>query len=275
MGQMDDTPRGAVMDSTERLERLAADLAYALGGDDLNCVFQPIMDLRTGDIHTVEVLARWVHPDLGSIGPAEFVRIAEGSELIHALGRRVLEMAVDALRSFGDHGPAVSINVTARELAREDYSTSVLATLAAADVDAHRLVIELSESAFRQAPEAVLRTLRRLRAFGVRVAMDDLWSGLMAVTLGELPIDIVKLDGSVVDDLREDGDDVRVSTAIRMAKALAIELIAEEVETPHQCVRLLELGCQFAQGFALAPPGPASAIAARVREDEEMRALLI
>jgi EAL domain-containing protein (putative c-di-GMP-specific phosphodiesterase class I) len=231
-------------------------------------LYQPIVDLDTGEIVAVEALARWAHPERGTIGPDVFIPIAERTGAIGRLGRWVLtEATAQAARWHRElgHRLYVSVNLSPLQL-RPDLVAEVRATLDRAGLDPQDLVLELTESALVQESDSVA-VLSALRDLGIRVAVDDFGTGYSSLRyLARLPVDVLKLDRCFVAELDGDPRGAAVAEAvIRLAHALALETVAEGIEEPEQAAELRRLGYRTGQGYHFARPMPADSVAALLR----------
>jgi diguanylate cyclase (GGDEF)-like protein/PAS domain S-box-containing protein len=246
-------------------------LRRALEQHELELHYQPQADLATGEIIGVEALARWHHPELGVVPPAEFIPIAEETGLIGALGSWVLKeacrQAIEWQRAGLPH-VAIAVNVSALQLRSPDFLGAVQQALRESGLEAHWLEIELTESVLMHEAESTLSTLRSLGALGIRIAVDDFGTGYSSLAyLRRLPIDKLKIDRSFVRDLGAETDaSVIVSTIVRMAHSLKLKVLAEGVESSEQVTLLRAQGCDEMQGYWLARPLPADAFAEYFRE---------
>ncbi|MEU4690356.1 EAL domain-containing protein [Actinoplanes sp. NPDC023714] len=240
---------GAVADTAS----LGAQLRDAIAGGGLRLAFQPIMSVDGTRMRGAEALVRWQHPQRGLLAPAEFIPVAERTGLIVPLGEWVLRAACDQLAAWtADLGPLaparISVNVSARQLSEAGFATRVADILATAGVPARRLTLEISEAV----PAGPLEELRRM---GVRIALDDFGTGRSSLALlHELPIDQLKLHGSLLH-----GD--MPAAVLALAAAAGLDVVAEGVETAEQAATLAALGYRAAQGFHLAHPMTATAVA--------------
>lgn len=245
-----------------RLE-VETDLRRALDRGELVLHYQPIVDLRTGEVQHLEALLRWHHPRRGLLGPDDFVRIAEESGLILPVGAWVLETACHQLaawRAAGVGPPTlgVSVNLSRRQLTDPGLPGHLEATLAAADLEAGSLAIEVTESLLMDDVELSRTFLAHLRALGVRLAVDDFGTGYSSLSyLRSFPVDQLKVDQSFVSGLGPDGgDEAIVAAVIRLAESLGLDTVAEGVETEAQRRLLVQLGCHLGQGHRFAPATP-------------------
>jgi diguanylate cyclase (GGDEF)-like protein len=252
---------------SEDLRNRHADRLDLMGGlrraldstDELRLVYQPKVDLTTGEVIGVEALIRWQHPDLGLILPGRFIPLAEESDLIVPLGTWVLRKACEQARRWVDDGTGkipVSVNVSSRQFSEEDLVDHVSAALAATELDPEFLELELTEHTLIEDVEEARRTLLRLKDMGVRVSIDDFGTGYSSLSyLKRFPIDTLKIDQSFIDDITTDPDDAAISQAIvALARTLRMQVIAEGVETTEQLEFVRNLGCDAVQGFVYSRP---------------------
>jgi diguanylate cyclase (GGDEF)-like protein len=243
---------------------IGRDLAAALAADELAFHYQPIVDIASGRIVSVEILARWHHRGRGAISPELFVPIAEesgcGGELLerliaHAAADFPPIAAVDPTGSL-----ALAINVSATQLAAASLVDSIRRLVMALGVEPERVIVEISESALSGAAGAYLERFGELRALGVRVSLDDFGTASTSIAqLRSLPIDQIKLDRSFVVGLGEASPDAALAAGVLpLARALGIEVVAEGIETEAQLAHLFALGYRSGQGYMLARPGPAA-----------------
>jgi diguanylate cyclase (GGDEF)-like protein len=237
--------------------RLENELRRALERDELRVYYQPIVDLLTGRLCGVEALARWQHPERGLISPAEFIPLAEETGLIVELGRAVLERACLDARAL----PApltVSVNLSGRQLLQPDLLEQVQRALARADLSPRRLRLELTESMLIESGAVATDRLEDLRRAGVSLCIDDFGTGYSSLSyLHQLPIEAMKIDASFVKAMVTDERKIKiVQSILLLGKGLAIEVVAEGVETAAQAALLVRLGCERAQGYHFARPLP-------------------
>ena len=244
-------------------QRLAQDLRDALEREELYLVYQPVVDLATGRISSVEALLRWEHPDQGMVSPAEFVPLAEQHGLILPLGTWVLARACKQLSAWhhaGFTGLRVNVNVSAFQFAQPGFVDFVRDTLSRNSLAGTSLAIELTESVMLRDPDAVNAALRRLQALGVGVALDDFGTGYSSLShLNHLAIDTVKVDQAFVKELGKPLSDPHFSLAlvravVAVAEALNLNIVAEGIETAAQRDLLCSLGCHQGQGYFFAHP---------------------
>ena len=250
----------------QALERLGLEtrLRKALGGDEMELLYQPQVELSTGRVRGVEALLRWQHPDLGRLAPAEFLDLAEVTGLINEIGQWVLVTACRQARAWREEGHhiRVAVNLSARQFLEPDCAARVRQALESAGLPPEDLVLELTESLAMQRAEQTEETLRELKALGVAIAIDDFGTGYSSLAyLRRFPIDAVKIDKSFVRDLAHDRNDAQiVSTIVAMARGLGLRVVAEGVESAAQLDFLRDEGCDEAQGFFLGAPVDAAGL---------------
>jgi diguanylate cyclase (GGDEF)-like protein len=243
---------------------LAGALRSAIADGEIVLYFQPKAELATGRIVGVEALARWEHPQLGLIGPSEFVPIAEQTGLISPLTTHVLEQALTQVRSWQEAGEelSVAVNLSARSFLDAQFAVEIPRLLERTGVDARRLELEITESMLMLDPARAKATLDRLSSIGLRVSVDDFGTGYSSLAnLKRLPVDGIKIDKSFVIDMPHDPSDAAiVRSTIDLAHNLGLKVVAEGVESHEAWQRLAALGCDLAQGFHISRPLPAGAL---------------
>jgi EAL domain-containing protein (putative c-di-GMP-specific phosphodiesterase class I) len=237
-------------------EELAEELADALRGDAIVLHFQPIVRLHDRRPVAAEALVRWEHPQRGLLRPVDFLDAADSAALAGPLGRRVLRQACHAASTWAHDvrsrpGVQVAVNLSERQLFEAGTVTFVRDALAVADCPPERLLIEVAEESLLRDPETAGRALSALKELGVDLAVDDLGTGSSALSyLKRFPIDVVKVDRSLVAGLGHDPDQSAVvASLISMAQAIGVRCVAEGVETADQLTVLRRLGCELGQGY--------------------------
>ncbi|WP_436532231.1 putative bifunctional diguanylate cyclase/phosphodiesterase [Actinoplanes sp. HUAS TT8] len=245
---------------TERI-RLVERLRQALDADELAVYYQPIVDLDTTRTVAVEALVRWLPPGERPIGPDAFIPAAEDSGLIIALGEWVLRRACAEAVPLG---VALTVNVSPRQLADEEFTAKVRRALADSGLPATALTLEITEGVLINAH--ALAHLETLRADGIRIAVDDFGTGYSSLAyLRDLPIDTLKIDRSLMPaDERDTRQIALVRAVIELARALDLTTVAEGIETPCQGELLRAIGCERGQGYHYARPMPAPDLIAAV-----------
>jgi diguanylate cyclase (GGDEF)-like protein len=221
----------------------------------IKVVFQPIVDLRSGRTVAHEALARWTDAKLGIVPPSEFVPIAEQLNVIGGISDRLMAIA---LAEVAHWHPAIrlSFNLSAIQLGSADLGDKVLAALAAADVRAERLQVEVTETALFADFARAKHNLAVLRSAGVTVVLDDFGAGYASIGyLREFQFDQIKLDGALLTSAVDSAEGERLLGAvIGLCRAIGVPTVAEHVESEQQLALLLKLGCNLGQGFWLQPP---------------------
>ena len=247
------------LDARRRM-RLGADLREALVNQEVFLHYQPVVGLKSGQVLKAEVLARWLHPSLGMVSPAEFIPVAESSGFIHELGDWVLETAMVQLsqwRAQGFEQLALSVNKSPVQMSRPSTQGQPLpARLAALNLPGHALTIEITEGVLMQPTLRIKDQISELRALGIGFAIDDFGTGYSSLSyLNQYDVQMLKIDRSFVSGLGQDDKSLALCKAIvGMAHALNMQVIAEGVETHAQNEMLRDIGCDYAQGFFHARP---------------------
>jgi EAL domain-containing protein (putative c-di-GMP-specific phosphodiesterase class I) len=238
-----------------RRRELRTGLEKAIEANELFLEYQPIIDMCDGSLTGVEALVRWNHPQLGRLMPADFIALAEESDHIKAIGDWVLRHAAADL---ADSSIVVSVNVSAHQLGDATLPALVADVLRETGLAPGRLLLELTESTLASAGAGAETELAAIHALGVRIALDDFGSGYSSLEyLGRLPIDVLKIDRSLVERVDHEPQRREVILAVEhIATKLGLETIVEGIEREEQRVTLLELGFCRAQGYLFAPPLP-------------------
>jgi diguanylate cyclase len=237
---------------------LVGELRRALENGELVLHYQPQAMLRGGEVHSVEALLRWNHPERGLIGPGEFVPLAQQTGLIKPLTLHVIGEALRQCRTWREQGLAlaIAVNVSTRNLLDLEFPAHVQGLLEAWELDAAVLHFEITEDAVLTDPMRTRLILEKLAATGIRLAIDDFGTGYSSLAyLKRLPIRKIKIDRSFVTGMETDEDDATiVRSTIDLGRNLGLEVVAEGVETEAVWNRLRELGCTLAQGYFLSRP---------------------
>ena len=239
---------------------LLADLRDAVAGDFLDVYYQPKVDLRSGQVIGVEALVRWDHPELGRVGPDEFIPLAEHSTLITPLTLLVLRKALEhgqVWKSMTEKF-SVAVNISPRSLLDPTFVDDVTRALARVELPASALTLEITETSLMADPERAIVALERLRQVGVRLSVDDLGTGYSSLAyLQRLPVDEIKIDRSFLDSFEEPSAQAVVGTIVDLGHRLGKQVVAEGVEVVECLEVLRRLGCDTAQGYWIARPMPA------------------
>ena len=257
-------------------ERLALEnaLRHALRDEQLELHYQPQVDLRHGRIVGVEALLRWQHPTLGSIAPDRFIPIAEETGLILAIGDWVLRRAIEQAGAWQRAGlpMRIAVNLSARQLQQPELARRIEGLLAASGLDPRLFGVEVTESMLIASFDQAVQHLRTLRALGVEVSLDDFGIGYSSLSyLRRLPIDVVKIDRSLVPDVTAPAEDVSITRAIiTMAHQLQMKVLAEGVESEGQAALLAANHCDQMQGYWFSAALPAEAVESMLQEGRQI-----
>jgi diguanylate cyclase (GGDEF)-like protein/PAS domain S-box-containing protein len=245
---------------------LTTALPAALERGEFFIEYQPLVHMGDGSVHGAEALVRWSHPTHGVLGPDQFIPLAEHTGLIIPLGRWVLQEAVRQARYWQEHRTEgvplrINVNLSPTQLQHPGLVTDTVAVLERAGLEPGALCLEVTESALIGADEGLLAPLRQLAALGVDIALDDFGTGYSNLAnLRRLPVSILKLDRSFTKGMQQapvDPVDLKIVEGIvSLAHSLELAVTVEGVETGVQADQLRELGCDTAQGWYYARPGP-------------------
>lgn len=239
-------------------------LREAIGRGEIDVHYQPVVELATGRMVSVEALLRWRHPELGEIEPEKLISVAESSTLIDELGAHVIDRACADAAGWQASQPGlrVGVNVSGRQLLRRDLARLVDGALTRSGLPAQCLSLELTESTLLDDRDLTTRTLLKLHSRGINIWLDDFGTGFSGLNhLRQLRVSGVKIDRTFIADILTDPDDLALSSAIiAMAHSVGMRVIAEGVESGEQLELLRQRGCDLVQGFLLARPMPASEI---------------
>jgi diguanylate cyclase (GGDEF)-like protein/PAS domain S-box-containing protein len=242
-------------------------LALALAENEFELYYQPKVDMRSLQLVGAEALIRWRHPERGLLSPADFLLAVEGTTLEVELGDWVVATALAQLEAWHQAGlpMELSINISAGHLQASDFTWKLKRKLLRyPNLPKGSLQIEVLETAALEDIPGVIDTIERCRRIGISFALDDFGTGYSSLSyLGRLPIDTLKIDQSFIRDMLEDkGDRAIVQGVIALAKAFDRKIVAEGVETEELFRALLEMGCEYGQGYGIAHPMPVSSFAA-------------
>lgn len=249
---------------TDRFDRqrlaLVAELDSAIADGQLVLHHQPLVDVATGAVVGTEVLARWHHPTLGPVPPDVFIELAEVSGQMKNLTRWVIRRALGDLIALGDegHGLDVSVNLSVRNLYEADLVDWLTRTFEELGISPRRLVVEITETTMMDDQSAAIDVIESLRRLGVRTWIDDFGTGHSSFArLRNLPVDGVKIDRTFVSGSAMSANDhILLRSLVELLHSLGLQTIAEGVEEIESMQLLRRIGCDMAQGFALAKPMP-------------------
>lgn len=234
------------------------DMKLAIQRNEFKVLYQPIVSLEQRATAGYEALVRWEHPRLGTLMPSEFIPVAERTGLIHQIGVLVLERASrDFANIFQKTGQSVfvSVNVSSRELLKTDFVTDIANVLQTSGLRPDMLKIEVTESMVMQNPEHATQILQRIKALGTGVSLDDFGTGYSSLSyLLRFPFDTIKIDKSFIQARSQYERLVILNSIIGLGQSLNQTIIAEGVEYESDVTDLIQLGCQYAQGFLFGEP---------------------
>ena len=222
--------------------------------------YQPMFSLGDRHLRGFEALVRWQHPTIGLVGPLEFIPVAEETGFIVPLGRWILLKACEQMAvwtALTDEPLTVAVNISRRQLTSPHLVDDVCTALALTGVQPQQLILEVTESVLMENPEQVISALTEFRTLGIRISVDDFGTGYSSLNhLQEFPADVLKIDKSFVDKLNvsEPGASAVVVSIIGLAHSLSLEVVAEGIEREDQFDRLIELDCDYGQGYLMARP---------------------
>jgi predicted signal transduction protein with EAL and GGDEF domain len=250
------------MDAKVRARRvLETDLRQAIADGGFEVYYQPCLSLQDDSITGCEALLRWRHPQRGMISPVDFIPIAEETGLINQLGEWVLTTACMEAATWPDH-IKLAVNVSPVQFKSGTLALKVIAALAASNLAASRLELEITEAVLIRDDDAALAVLHQLRDIGVRIALDDFGTGYSSLSyLQRFPFDKIKIDRCFVTDLASpEGSSSIVQAVVNIAADRHMTTTAEGVETEQQREALRALGCSEMQGYLFSAPKPAADI---------------
>ena len=243
----------------------------ALEAGEFQLYYQPVVDLTTGRVIGAEALLRWISEEKGMVSPAAFIPILEETGLIVPVGTWVLEEAcrqAARLRAIlPDEAPtAITVNVSARQLAQVGFGDIVAAAIAKAGAAEGQIHLEITEGALMHDVSSAWTVLRQAKALGVKLALDDFGTGYSSLSyIRRFSLDMLKIDKSFIDGIDSSPEDrAIVEHVVGMSQALGMVTVAEGVERPEQIVWLQRLGCRLVQGYVLSRPLPAVELEALV-----------
>jgi len=235
------------------------ELKLAIEEEQLKLLYQPKLDMRTGEVVGVEALVRWSHPEKGSISPSEFIPLAEETGLILPLGQWVLNESARQIQRWIQQGVgtfSVAVNCSPTQFTRGNMISDIATALETGGIDPSLLEVELTENLFLHNIENGIQLLSNIKELGVQIAVDDFGTGFSSLSyLKRLPVNKLKIDQTFVEDLHNDkGDAAIVLAIITLGHNLGLSVVAEGVENEQQLKILRQYNCNEAQGFYFSRP---------------------
>ena len=256
--------RPAFRASKDETLLLQEELKHAISRGQMKIVYQPIVSLVDRSTRGFEALLRWHHPKMGSLSPAEFIPLAEKSGMINQLGIFVLTQATQDFKGLNaklDQRCFVSVNISSRELLRNDVVSDISNALEDSGLPADCLKIEVTESLVMQNPEYSNQILQRIKALGVGISLDDFGTGYSSLAyLMRFPFDTIKIDKSFIQSRGQNERIVVLRSIVALAHGLNQSIIAEGAEFESDVTELMQLGCEYAQGYLFGEPMPANEV---------------
>ncbi len=253
--------------------QLVSDLRGAVEHHEFTLYHQPIIDLKTQQLKGFEALVRWNHPTRGLIYPMEFIPLAEEHGLINQIGSWILREACRQLKLLQVRYPvqpplSMSINISSKQFSQQDFVGMLSGIIADTGVDPRSMILEITESMIMENVDAAVETMKRLRAMGVQLHIDDFGTGHSSLSYLQLfPVSALKIDRSFINKLTAKGDNQEIITYIvSLAESLNIDVIAEGVEMEHQLANVQNLNCGYGQGYLFARPMAFQSIDAWMQE---------
>jgi diguanylate cyclase (GGDEF)-like protein len=239
---------------------LVGEMRRAMDAGELVLHYQPKLDLDTGDVRSVEALARWQHPGRGMLSPDEFIPLAEHSSLLRPVTLYLIETAARQCRAWHAQGHelSVAVNLSVVNLLDLHLPVDLGHVLSESRLEPHYLELEITESTIMKDPRRAMEILTRLSEMGIKLSIDDFGTGYSSLAyLKQLPVDAIKIDKSFVLTMAEDaGNATIVQSTIDLGHNLGLDVVAEGVEDEESYSRLAALGCDIAQGYFLSRPLP-------------------
>jgi len=241
--------------------KMTQELHKALDGQQMSVHFQPQLKVNNNQLVGFEALIRWHHPKMGQVSPAEFIPVAETNGLITEIGDWCLMQALQQTKSWNDklvngNRVNISVNVSSLQFKQNKFAEHVINLVASSGLPAELLELEITETAIMENPKQTIEDLHKLRAAGIRISMDDFGTGYSSLAqLKQLPIDVLKIDKSFIDEINQnDSGNAIVKSIIDLAHSLNISVVAEGVETQDQFTFLQKSDCDVVQGYYFSKP---------------------
>lgn len=242
-----------------RSQTVELELSNALAQRELTTAFQPIVSASNPDKILLEALIRWTSPVLGIVSPAEFIPLAETTPVINGITKCVVTDSMELYRSLGEdlhRLDKIAINISSTQLATPNFANQFQRWLAECKLPADKISLELTEHQILHNSELCIKQLNIFRSLGMSIAIDDFGTGYSSIThLLDLPLDILKLDRALIDNIDNNPRNQAITAGIvEMAHRLNMKVIAEGIERPEEYEIALELGCDYLQGYLIAKP---------------------
>jgi diguanylate cyclase (GGDEF)-like protein len=248
--------------------QIATGIRSALENNELSLNYQPIIDLKTSACFGFEALLRWNHPELGLVPPNKFLPAAEDLGLMKSIGDWVVKQALKDYYGLKQDNLFISINLSVDELDGAKVADTILKSIKSLKINPQNIIFELTETSVMSKPEDSIEKLQQLSKLGVQVAIDDYGTGYSSLSyIKRLPVSLLKVDKSFVDDITPDSNDtIIVKSTIQLAHGLGLKVIAEGVESKEQFEFLQKHGCDYIQGFYYAKPMNLKALTAFIKK---------
>ncbi|MBS4197758.1 EAL domain-containing protein [Lederbergia citri] len=236
------------------------DLRKAIENEELELVFQPRVNIKSGKITSAESLLRWNHPSWGAISPSEFIPIAEETDQIVEIGKWVLQKVCEQIQIWNkkDLNPIrIAINFSARQFLQKNLIEHIQQVLTETNINPELLEIEITESVLLGNEDVITSTLQQLRKMGIKISLDDFGTGYSSLNyLRRFPFDTIKIDKSFIDDIlnHQNNSKAVIQFMISLANSINMSVIAEGIETEEQLKEINNLNCDEVQGYLLSPP---------------------
>ena len=241
--------------------KITQELNKAISREELAMHFQPQLTVGDNQLVGFEALIRWLHPELGQVGPAEFIPVAESNGLITDIGDWCLMQALQQAKSWNDQMPiknkiTMAVNVSSLQFKQTKFAEHIIALVNHSGLPASLLELEITETAIMENPKQTIDELHKLREAGIRISMDDFGTGYSSLAqLKELPIDVLKIDKSFIDEIGQSkSGNAIVASIIDLAHSLEIGVVAEGVESQPQFDFLQKSSCDIVQGYYFSRP---------------------
>jgi diguanylate cyclase (GGDEF)-like protein len=255
----------------EQRMALVSAMYHGIEHGQFSLEYQPIFDLRSGQIRSLEALIRWTHPVHGRLAPREFIQLAEQSGIITTLTMFAIRTALQEW-PCGSHEMSVAVNLSPRSLHDASFPGRVRDLLRTHRLDPKCLALEITENVIMADPERSVRYLNELHDMGITLVMDDFGTGYSSLSyLRRLPVSKLKIDQSFVAGLAQGEDEALVRSIIDLAHNLKLEVVAEGVESAAVCERLRALGCDHVQGHLISEPAAAAEMAVLIMQRDQSR----